>query len=121
MTFLFSFPDLNFIFINFKLSKQQQQMTKKAFYGSRASEFQLQNGSRDCGDGRAHGFSVTAWPGLKKPGSGTRDFFPGVPVPKKERTGTGVFLPKRFSSIPVDTRKKSGYLAADLGSWLSFC
>lgn len=87
---------------------KQQQMMKKGVYGPRVAEFQLQIGRRNCGDERAQGLSMAAWPGLPQPGSGTRAVFLGEPGPKKERTGTGVFLPKRFGSIPAETRKKSG-------------
>lgn len=86
----------------------QQQMLKKGVYGPRVTEFQLHNGRRNCDDGRAHGLSMAAWPGLQPPSSGARAVYLGEPEPKKERTGTGVFLPKRFGSIPAVSRKKSG-------------
>lgn len=78
-------------------------------------EFQLHNGRRNCDDGRAHGLSMAAWPGLQQPSSGTRAVFHGEPEPKKERMGTGVFLPKRLDSIPTVSRKKSGGLPTDHG------
>lgn len=109
--------DLNLIFIRVQLMKQhhQQQMLKKGVYGPRVTEFQLHNGRRNCDDGRAHGLSMAAWPGLQPPSSGARAVYLGEPEPKKERTGTGVFLPKRFGSIPAVSRKKSGDLATDHG------
>lgn len=87
---------------------KQQQMLKKGVYGPRVMEFQLHNGRRNCDDGRAHGLAIAAWPGLQQPSSGTRAVFHGEPEPKKERTGTGVFLPKRLGAIPTVSRKKSG-------------
>lgn len=105
------------------MKQQQQQMMKNGDF----AEFRLRNGRRNGGDGRAQaqvqvqaqGASMAAWPGLQEAGSGMRAVYLGEPGPKKERTGTGVFLPQRFGSLPAQTRKKSGDLAA-LVTWILF-
>ncbi|KAH6806901.1 hypothetical protein C2S51_028009 [Perilla frutescens var. frutescens] len=81
-----------------KQMKQQQQMMK----------FQSQNGRGNVEDGRGQALSMAAWPGFQQPSSGVRAVHLGQSGPKKERTGTGVFLPQRFGSLPAETRKKSG-------------
>ncbi|CAN4081493.1 unnamed protein product [Withania somnifera] len=57
--------------------------------------------------------SVSGWPSLQQsqfqqqPGSGMRAVFLGSPGPKREFTGTGVFLPRRIGT-QTETRKKPG-------------
>ncbi|KAL3639471.1 hypothetical protein CASFOL_017378 [Castilleja foliolosa] len=76
--------------------------------------------SRDWGKGkieppqcrRNQGLSTAAWPTLQQsqqPGSGMRAVFLGETDGKKERTGTGVFLPRSYGPNPTEARKKSGY------------
>lgn len=70
---------------------------------------------------RSQGLSVAAWPTLPKsqqkrelqPGSGMRAVFLGDRGTKKERSGTGVFLPRRFEPA-TGTRKKPGLLSRPL-------
>lgn len=56
-------------------------------------------------------FSMATWPTLqqsqRQPGAGMRAMFLGDTGAKKERAGTGVFLPRRFGT-PTETRKKPG-------------
>ncbi|KAL6503225.1 hypothetical protein OROHE_023854 [Orobanche hederae] len=85
--------------------KQQQQMMKNRVMGQRTMEYQLQNGSKVGGRDGTYGLSVSAWPTLQQSrqhaGSGTKPA--GL---TKERVGTGVFMPRRFASNPMETRKK---------------
>ncbi|PIN01452.1 hypothetical protein CDL12_26041 [Handroanthus impetiginosus] len=92
---------------------RQQQMMKTGVWGQRKMDYQFQNG-RTAGTGRNQGLSTAAWPTLQQseqqqqqqPGSGMRAVFLGETGVKKERTGTGVFLPRRFGTNPAETRKK---------------
>ncbi|KAL0333246.1 UNVERIFIED_CONTAM: hypothetical protein Sangu_1480800 [Sesamum angustifolium] len=76
--------------------------------------YQLHNGSINGAGGRAQGLSLSAWPTLQQsqqqqqPVSGMRAVFFGETGAKKERVGTGVFMPRRFGSNPTGTRKESG-------------
>lgn len=55
--------------------------------------------------------SMAAWPTLQQsqrhPRTGMRAMFLGDPGTKRERAGTGVFLPRR-SGTPTENRKKPG-------------
>lgn len=63
---------------------------------------------------------MAAWPTLQQSqqqqqqqqqqpnGSGMRAVFLGDTGAKKERTGTGVFLPRRVGTNPAENRKKPG-------------
>lgn len=58
---------------------------------------------------RSLGLSPSAWPPLQQHhqgGSGMRAVFLGNPGGKRECAGTGVFLPRRVTT--VETRKKPG-------------
>lgn len=70
--------------------------------------------------GRTQGLSMAAWPTLQQsqqqqqqqpaqPGSGMRAVFLGETGAIKERTGTGVFLPRRIGTNPAENRKKPGH------------
>ncbi|KAL8504743.1 hypothetical protein ACS0TY_016065 [Phlomoides rotata] len=93
---------------------KEHQMLKNRAYAQGSMEFQLQSGRRNGGDETAHGLSVPVptWPTSHQPhqksGSGMRAVFVGESAAKKERTGTGVFLPQRYGSFPTENRKKSG-------------
>ncbi|KAL0316357.1 UNVERIFIED_CONTAM: hypothetical protein Sradi_5513900 [Sesamum radiatum] len=69
--------------------------------------YQLHNGSIHGAGGRAQGLSLSAWPTLQQsqqqqqPVSGMRAVFFGETGAKKERVGTGVFMPRRFGSNPM--------------------
>ncbi|KAL1543521.1 hypothetical protein AAHA92_20484 [Salvia divinorum] len=86
---------------------QAAKMMKNGEYMNGIAEFRLRNGRGNVGDGRAQGTSMAAWPGLQQPASGMRQAYHVEPGPKKERTGTGVFLPQRFGSLPARNRRKS--------------
>ncbi|XP_057801310.1 uncharacterized protein LOC131016619 isoform X2 [Salvia miltiorrhiza] len=87
-----------------QVARMKQQMMKNGDNMTGVTEFQLRNGRGNGGEGRA---PMAAWPGFQQPGSGMRAVYLGEPGPKKERTGTGVFLPQRVSSLPAENRKKS--------------
>lgn len=87
-------------------------MMKNGEYMNGIAEFQLRNGRGNAGDERAKVTPMAAWPGLQHTGSGMRPAYHAEPGLKTERTGTGVFLPQRFGSLPAENRKKSG----DLGN-----
>ncbi|KAL0338253.1 UNVERIFIED_CONTAM: hypothetical protein Sangu_1347400 [Sesamum angustifolium] len=95
---------------------KQQQMMKSNVWEQGKMDYQFQNGRTGI-VGRTQGLSMAAWPTLQQsqqqqqhqqPGSGMRAVFLGETGAKKERTGTGVFLPRRFGSNPTETRKKPG-------------
>ncbi|KAL2485167.1 hypothetical protein Adt_29923 [Abeliophyllum distichum] len=98
---------------------KQQQMMKQQQQGSgvwgqgqgQGAYLQMvPNVSRNGGE-RSQGLSTAAWPTLqqsqRQPGTGMRAMFLGDPGTKRERAGTGVFLPRRFGA-PTETRKKPG-------------
>lgn len=91
---------------------KQHQMLKNRAYAQGSMEVQLQGGRRDGGDNIAQGLSNPSWPNSLQPhqkaGVGMRAVFLGESAAKKERTGTGVFLPQRFGSFPPENRKKPG-------------
>ncbi|CAI9760807.1 unnamed protein product [Fraxinus pennsylvanica] len=89
-----------------QMMKQPQQGSR--FYGQMKSGYShmvQNNGSSNAlsMDGRS---TVQQSPKHQQTGSGMRVFL-GDPGTKKERTGTGVFLPRRVGA-PTETRKKSG-------------
>ncbi|KAI3474403.1 hypothetical protein Pfo_029264 [Paulownia fortunei] len=93
---------------------KQQQMMKSGVWGQGKMDYQFQNGKMTGEAGRTQGLSMAAWPTLQQsqqqqqqqPSSGMRAVFLGETGVKKERTGTGVFLPRRFGINPTETRKK---------------
>ncbi|KAI3447730.1 hypothetical protein Pfo_004395 [Paulownia fortunei] len=92
---------------------KQHQMMKNGVLGQGIMEYQLQNGRRNGEGGRSHELSLSAWPTLQQsqqqqqqPGSGMRAVFLGETKAKKERIGTGVFMPRRFGSNVSETRSK---------------
>ncbi|KAH6762036.1 hypothetical protein C2S52_019469 [Perilla frutescens var. hirtella] len=103
---------------HFQRMKQQQQMMKSGVWGQAKMEYhQFQNGKMNGEVGRTQGLSMAAWPTLQQSqqqqqqqqsGSGMRAVFLGETGAKKERTGTGVFLPRRFGANPAENRKKPG-------------
>lgn len=90
---------------------KQHQMLKNRAY-AQAMDFQVQRERKNVGDDIAQGLSMPAWPTSQPPhqksGSGMRAVFLGESAVKKERTGTGVFIPQRFGSFPPENRKKPG-------------
>ncbi|KAL3826056.1 hypothetical protein ACJIZ3_022085 [Penstemon smallii] len=89
---------------------QFEKMVNSGLYSQGKPGYQFQNGSRNGVVGRNPGLSTAVWPTLQQsqqqPGSGMRAVFLGETGAKKERTGTGVFLPRRFGTNPTDTRNK---------------
>ncbi|KZV18544.1 hypothetical protein F511_21572 [Dorcoceras hygrometricum] len=91
-----------------------QKMTRSGIWGQQQAGSQFQNG-RSIGE-RRNGVSTGAWPTLQQshshkqppliPRSGMRATYPGENGAKKERTGTGVFLPRRYETTPPESRKK---------------
>ncbi|KAL2533807.1 hypothetical protein Adt_07158 [Abeliophyllum distichum] len=98
-----------------KLQRMMKEQHGSGFFGQDISGYQqmVQNGRKN--GGRPEGLSMAAWPALQQsqrkrqqqPGSGMRAVFLGDPATKKERAGTGVFLPRRFETS-TETRKKPG-------------
>ncbi|CAI9783292.1 unnamed protein product [Fraxinus pennsylvanica] len=91
------------------LQLKEQQMIKQPQHGQMKCGYpqMVQNG------GRPNELSIDALSTVQQsqkqqqPGSGMRALFLGDPGTKKERTGTGVFLPRRVGA-PTETRKKPG-------------
>ncbi|KAL3839470.1 hypothetical protein ACJIZ3_024061 [Penstemon smallii] len=87
---------------------KQQQMMKSGVWEQGKTGYRFENGMRTTDSSMA-----ANWPTLKQSqpqqqqtGSGMRAVFLGETGAKKERTGTGVFIPRRFGTDPPDTRKK---------------
>ncbi|KAL2229508.1 uncharacterized protein LOC105161579 isoform X2 [Sesamum indicum] len=86
--------------------------------GQGGLRYQLHNGSINGAGGRAQGLSMSAWPTLQQsqqqqPVLGMRAVLFGETGAKKERVGTGVFMPRRFSSNPTGTPGCSTVLLPD--------
>ncbi|KAL7092599.1 hypothetical protein ACP275_12G173500 [Erythranthe tilingii] len=94
----------------FRQMKQYQMMNN---WEQGIVDYQLQN-RRNGGGQNCQSLSTAAWPTLQQShhqqGSGMRSVFLGENVLKKERVGTGVFMPRRFCSNPTETtpRKTAG-------------
>lgn len=98
---------------------KEQQLMKSGGWGQGKMEYPLQNG-KAVGAGRSQGLSMATWPTLQQSrqqqrqqqqqqqqsGLGMRAVFLGGTGAKRERTGTGVFLPRRVGSSPSVARKK---------------
>ncbi|KAL9153074.1 hypothetical protein ABFS82_10G025100 [Erythranthe guttata] len=110
---------LQFQATRFQRMKQQQQMMRDGVWRHGETEYKFQNMNISAEPVRTQGLSMAAWPTLKQsqhqhqhqqqqqqPGSGMRAVFLGETGAKKERTGTGVFLPRRVGPDPTQTRKK---------------
>ncbi|CAA0842841.1 Unknown protein [Striga hermonthica] len=74
----------------------------------------MQNSVRRNGGGDlSYGLSSSAWPTLQQSRqqtvTGVKTGFLGETAPKKERVGTGVFMPRRFDPNPVETPKNQGF------------
>ncbi|KAK6120313.1 hypothetical protein DH2020_046004 [Rehmannia glutinosa] len=95
---------------------KQQQMMRRGVWEQGKIDNQFQNGQMTGEPGRTQGLSMAAWPSLQQsqrqqqqqPGSGMRAVFLGETGVKKERTGTGVFLPRRYGASATETHKKPG-------------
>ncbi|KAG6437136.1 hypothetical protein SASPL_102047 [Salvia splendens] len=98
---------------------KQQHMFKNGVWGQQQQgkveyhQFQNKTGKMDGELGRTQQrLSMASWPTLQQsqqqqqPGSGMRAVFLGETGAKKERTGTGVFLPRRFGTAPAENRNK---------------
>lgn len=98
-------------------------MMKSGVWGQGKAEYhnhQFQNRNMNEEIGRTQGLSMAAWPTLQQsqqqqhqpaqpqPGTGMRAVFLGEAAALKERTGTGVFLPRRIGTNPAENRKKPG-------------
>lgn len=89
--------------------KQQEEITRGVF-----SQRQSCNYQNILGRGKNNetvfpgkvGLSPSAWPSVQKIGNNNKPVFPGNPNLKKERNGTGVFLPRVVDS--ESSRKKPG-------------
>lgn len=101
---------------------KQQHMFKNGVWGQQQQgkveyhQFQNKNGKIDgeLGINPPQRLSMACWPTLQQsqqqqPGSGMRAVFLGETGAKKERTGTGVFLPRRFGTAPAENRNKPGH------------
>ncbi|GFQ02976.1 hypothetical protein PHJA_002441400 [Phtheirospermum japonicum] len=111
-------------------SNQAQAQTHLSYQQLQAAKFQQMMGQghmeyllqRDGGGDRGYGLSMSAWPTLQQSqqrqqtGSGMKPVFLGETGPKKERVGTGVFMPRRFGSNPTETRKKPVLHAMNMDS-----
>lgn len=91
-----------------QLLKQRQLAVWSAQQGAKAAA--------GCGGNTPLGLNQTAWPPLQKPqqhhapapvAAGMRAVFLTPPGAKRERNGTGVFLP-RPAGAPAEPKKKSG-------------
>ncbi|KAL0336801.1 UNVERIFIED_CONTAM: hypothetical protein Scaly_1955200 [Sesamum calycinum] len=104
---------------SFRQMKQHQVID--GVNGQGVVGYQLHNGSINGAGGRAQGLSLSAWPTLQQsqqqqqPVSGMRAVFFGETGAKKERVGTGVFMPRRFGSNPTGTRKESDAVSKQIG------
>ncbi|XP_075490134.1 uncharacterized protein LOC142528822 [Primulina tabacum] len=98
-----------------QISQKHMQAAKKITSGICAQEKlgnQFQYG-RNVGE-RRNGLSAAAWPTLQQsnqqpplvPRSGMRAVYSGENGATRERSGTGVFLPRRYDTTPPETRKK---------------
>ncbi|KAK6126114.1 hypothetical protein DH2020_040228 [Rehmannia glutinosa] len=91
---------------------KQHQMMNNGVLGQSTMDYQIQNERRNGGGERAYGLSMSSWPTLQQshqqhqPGSAMKAVFLVETGAKKERVGTGVFMPRRFGSNPTDPRKK---------------
>ncbi|KAG6433829.1 hypothetical protein SASPL_105447 [Salvia splendens] len=96
---------------------KQQNMFKNGVWALQQGkveyhQFQNKNGKIDGEIGRnQQRLSMASWPTLQQSqqqqtGSGMRAVFLGETGAKKERTGTGVFLPRRFGTTPAENRNK---------------
>ncbi|CAA3003168.1 uncharacterized protein LOC111366238 isoform X1 [Olea europaea var. sylvestris] len=102
-------------FQELKLHSMMKQRQGSGFLGQEKIGYQQMVQSVRKNGERSQGLSVAAWPTLPKsqqkrelqPGSGMRAVFLGDRGTKKERSGTGVFLPRRFEPA-TGTRKKPG-------------
>lgn len=82
-------------------------------HGQRGNQFQ--NASRIGGVEETKGLSAAAWPTLlqsqrqsqQMPSSGMRAVFLAENGAKKERTGTGVFLPRGYGNNSTETSRKA--------------
>lgn len=92
-------------------------MMNSRFWDQGIPDYQLQNG-KNIGV-KSQGIAMSSWPTLQQShhqqrhqqqstGSGMRAVFLGDTGSKKERVGTGVFMPRRFGSNPTESRKKLG-------------
>ncbi|CAA2964605.1 Hypothetical predicted protein [Olea europaea subsp. europaea] len=98
---------------------KQQQMMKQEQHGSGiwgqgvgGYPLMVPNVRRNEGERpQPQDLSMAAWPTLQQsqrhPRTGMRAMFLGDPGTKRERAGTGVFLPRR-SGTPTENRKKPG-------------
>ncbi|KAL2502982.1 hypothetical protein Fot_36830 [Forsythia ovata] len=106
---------------------KEQQMMKQPQQGSRFCG-QMKSGYQQMvlNSGRPNGLAMDAWSTVQhpqkqqQPGSGMRALFLGDPGTKNERSGTGVFLPRRFGT-PTETRKKSDGYGGGVGNMCSTC
>ncbi|CAA2972857.1 Hypothetical predicted protein [Olea europaea subsp. europaea] len=86
-----------------------RQMMKQPQHGQMKSGYlqMVQNNVRPNGLSMDARSTVQQSQKQQQPGSGMRALFLGDTGTKKERTGTGVFLPRKVG-VPTETRKKSG-------------
>ncbi|XP_073289299.1 uncharacterized protein [Primulina huaijiensis] len=92
----------------------QQLKNEVWVHGRKGNQFQ--NANRIGGVGEIQGLSAAAWPTLLQsqrqpeqiPSSGMRAVFLAENGAKKERTGTGVFLPRGYRTNSMETSRKPG-------------
>lgn len=98
-----------------KMQEIQFQQLKSEIWGHGQRGNQFQNGRRIGGVEETQGLSEAAWSTLLQsqrqplqvPSSGMSAVFLAENGGKRERTGTGVFLPRGYGTNPMDSSRKS--------------
>ncbi|GER57237.1 Ypt/Rab-GAP domain of gyp1p superfamily protein [Striga asiatica] len=93
--------------------KQNQLMMMIMKNGAMDMDNQIRDARRGSGVDRAFGLSLAAWPTLQQSQQQTcsamKAAFLRETGQKKDRVGTGVFMPRRYSPSPAEARKKPGF------------
>lgn len=98
-----------------KLQRERQQLAAAAAWSARQGACAKPVGCGGGGGDAPLGLNPAAWPPLQKPqqhapappASGMRAVFLTPPGAKRERNGTGVFLP-RPAGAPAEPKRKTG-------------
>jgi hypothetical protein len=113
---------------HFHLKHQQllQQQRERQIAAWRAQQQGAGAKGAVCGGNAPFGLNQEAWPPLQKPqqhhvsAAGMRAVFLTTPGAQRERTGTGVFLPRPVG-VPAEPRKKSGASVAPTACLVASC